>query len=229
MTIMVLLATGIASFVLPALLWGRDRFSVLFTNDPVRALFGLVLVFNVYVIYEQLQIHRIRHEIADQLYRMSVLDSLTGLFNRGYIERRLIEEIARSRRQESPLTVIMFDLNNFKKVNDKHGHAVGDSVLKGFADRLKRATRGSDVAARYGGDEFVLLLPDCSSEGVQYVFKRLSGIQVKTNKGRLPICCSAGWADYIPGESLAAFLKRADEALYVNKQSQRAQFPDVRS
>jgi diguanylate cyclase (GGDEF)-like protein len=113
--------------------------------------------------------------------------------------------------------VILFDLDGFKQINDEHGHATGDDLLKAFAERLKAATRGSDVAARYGGDEFLLLLPDCEPDGVQYVLKRLQGLHMDANEERLPISCSAGWADYTPGESLAGVLKRADAALYANK------------
>jgi diguanylate cyclase (GGDEF)-like protein len=213
----ILSAIGMVSFALPTLFSRRETFSAFFLDHAVHGLFGLVLVFNICVLYEQVQIHRIRHQLADQLYELSVLDPLTGLFNRRYIEHRLEEGIARCQRLGSPLTVILFDLDAFKQINDEHGHASGDDVLKAFAERLKAATRGSDVAARYGGDEFLLLLADSKPDGVQYVLKRLSGLHIEANKEKLPISCSAGWADYVPGESPAGVLKRADAALYVNK------------
>jgi diguanylate cyclase (GGDEF)-like protein len=213
----ILSAIGMVSFATPPPSARPEGFSAFFLDHAVHWLFGLVLVFTICVLYEQVQIHRIRHDLADELYELSVLDPLTGIFNRRYIEHRLEEEIARCQRLGSPLTVILFDLDALKQTNDKHGHATGDDVLKAFAERLKAATRGSDVAARYGGDEFLLLLADCKPDGVQYVLKRLSGLHIEANKEKLPISCSAGWAEYIPGESLATVLKRADEALYVNK------------
>ena len=212
------LAIGIVSFALPSSFPGSGSFPAFFESHAARGVFGLVLIFNLYVLYEQVQIHRIRHEMADELYRLSVMDPLTGLFNRRYVEHRLEEEMSRSQRQGTPLTVILFDLNAFKHINDEHGHAVGDELLRVFADRLKSATRGSDVAARYGGDEFLVVLPDCKPDGVQYVLRRLSGIHIDLDAHRkLVLACAAGWADYLSGEPMTAVLKRADQMLYKNK------------
>ena len=216
-SVMLLLAAGIASFALPALLSGFDRFHAFFLDHAVRGLFGLVLVFNLYVMYEQIQINRIRQEFADNLYKMAVLDPVTNMFNRRYILHRLEEEIGRSRRHGRPLTAIALDLDCFKQINDEYGHAVGDCVLRIFGEQLKRATRGSDVVARYGGDEFLAILPDCSNQQIRYVLDRLDGLHVKTIKSKISIRYSAGWTDYIPGESLNDLLKRADGMLYANK------------
>jgi diguanylate cyclase (GGDEF)-like protein len=223
-SVMLLLAVGIASFAVPALLSGFDSFHAFFLNNAVRGLFGLVLVFNTYVVYEQIQIHRIRQEFADNLYKMAVLDPVTNMFNRRYILHRLEEEIARCRRHGRPLTVIALDLDCFKKINDEYGHAVGDNVLRMFGEQLKRATRGSDVVARYGGDEFMAILPDCAIEQIRYVLDRLDGLHVKTTKTRINIHYSAGWTDYIPGESLDDLLKRADDILYANKSNRKGFF-----
>ncbi len=216
-SITIVLALGIASFAFPSLLSGVDNLSAFFLNHAVRGLLGMVLLFNVYVIYEQVQIRRLRREFADQLYNLAVLDPLTGLFNRRYIERWLEGEIVRCQRHSTPLTMILFDLDAFKQVNDEHGHAVGDDVLKVFAERLKKATRGSDVVARYGGDEFLALLPDCKPDDVQCILKRLNGVRIATPESTLPVHYSAGWTDYSMGESVAEFVKRADAVLYVNK------------
>ena len=116
--------------------------------------FSVWSFFSLYVVYEQVQINRIRHEFAQNLYNMAVIDPVTNLFNRRYVKHRLEQEILRSERYGTPLTVMVLDLDSFKQVNDTYGHAVGDYVLKTFGEQLKRATRGSDVAARYGGDEF---------------------------------------------------------------------------
>jgi len=230
-----LLLTAVASFAFPALLSEADSYYSFFLNQAVRGLVGLVLIFNVYVIYQQLQITRIRRQLTDQVfavdkvetlaqevYRMALLDPLTGLFNRRYIEQRLEDEIKRSERHGRALSVILFDLDEFKQVNDTYGHGAGDGLLKAFAERLSKATRGSDAAARYGGDEFLVVLPECKPENVQAVLKRLEGIRVEIEGHNLPIVISAGWADLLSGESAKDLLARADAELYVNKRAKSA-------
>jgi len=234
-TITLLLMTGIASFAFPALLSGTDSYYSFFLNQAVRGLVGLVLIFNVYVIYQQLQITRIRRQLTDQVfavdkvevlaqevYKMALLDPLTGLFNRRYIEQRLEDEISRSQRHGRALSVILFDLDEFKQVNDTYGHGAGDALLKAFADRLSRATRGSDASARYGGDEFLVVLPECKPENVQAVLKRLEGISVDIDGHKLPVAVSAGWAELLSGERAKELLDRADAALYGNKRMKAA-------
>ena len=212
-----LLAAGVVSFALPALLSPFANFYSFFVNQTVRGLLGLVLTFNVYVVYEQWQINRIRCELSEELQKLAFLDPLTNIFNRRYIEQQLAGEIVRSQRKGHPLTVALFDLDALKQVNDTYGHSAGDKVLQEFAERLKKAVRGSDLVGRYGGDEFLAVLPECTAEGVEYIFKRLNELQVKVSGEQLRFHYSAGWTDYIPGESTEEFLKRADVALYVNK------------
>jgi diguanylate cyclase (GGDEF)-like protein len=223
-SVTLLLALGIASFAVPALMAGFDSFHAVFLDQAVRGLIGLVLVFNVYVIYEQVQINRIRREFADTLYKMAVLDPVTNMFNRRYIMYRLGEEIARCQRHGSPLTLLALDLDCFKQINDEYGHAIGDHVLRSFGEGLKRATRGSDVVARYGGDEFVAILPDCNIEQIRRVLERLDGLRVKTSASMIAIRYSVGWTDYISGESPDDLLKRADAMLYANKRNPKGLF-----
>src|SRR5581483_4287838 len=236
MMVTLLLLIAIGSFGFPALLSNLDSYYSFFLNQAVRGLVGMVLIFNVYVIYQQLQITRIRRQLTDQIfavdkvetlaqevYKMALLDPLTGLYNRRYIEQRLENEIARSKRHGRALAVILFDLDEFKRVNDTYGHAAGDALLKAFAERLSKATRGSDAAARYGGDEFLVVLPECKPENVQQVLKRLQGIRAEIDEQKtLSIAFSAGWADSIPGESAKDLLLRADAELYANKRGKTA-------
>src|ERR1700735_1445556 len=104
--------------------------------------------------------------LTAEVYKLAALDQLTGLYNRRSGEQRLAEEISRAQRHGRPLTVLLMDLDGLKSVNDKHGHAAGDTVIKSFADRLQRAIRGSDLAVRLGGDEFMAILPECRSDEV---------------------------------------------------------------
>jgi diguanylate cyclase (GGDEF)-like protein len=145
------------------------------------------------------------------------------LYNRRIADQRLAEEIARSRRHSSPLTVLAFDLDGFKQINDSYGHAAGDLVLKEFAVRLKSAGRFTDVAARTGGDEFLVLLPECQAGQVERVLARLRDLEVSQKGTRIPFAFSAGWAEYQPNESPQTLLERADRMLYESKRSGNGQ------
>ena len=194
----ILLTLGIASFAFPGLLDNPQDSSYSFgLGQAVRALVGLVLIFNVYAIYQQMQIRRMQLALGEQVsaldkmearteevYKLALLDSLTGLYNRRCGEQRLADEVARTQRNGLPLTIIMLDLNGLKDVNDKYGHAAGDELIKFFATRLNKAIRGSDLAVRLGGDEFLLLLPECKPEEVRHVLGRLSGLQIEAARAR---------------------------------------------
>ena len=151
------------------------------------------------------------------------MDPLTGLYNRRYAERRLKEEIARAERRGYALTLVLFDLNDFKQINDRFGHPVGDAVLKEFGDRLGKAVRVADLAARLGGDEFMLLLTECDSSQVPVMLRRLETIQVEVDRQVIPVRFSVGWKEYEPGEVPQDMFSEADKALYIDKQAKKAE------
>ena len=153
------------------------------------------------------------------MYKLAVLDPLTNLHNRRAGEQRLVEEIARSRRHARPLTLILLDIDNLKHCNDHFGHEAGDNMLRSFSERLRRAIRGSDMAVRLGGDEFMIILPECRAEEVRHVLGRLEGLQIEYAGKKIEVTFACGWADYHPGESAQELLKRADDALYADKRS----------
>ena len=231
----ILLTLGIASFAFPGLLNNaQDSLYSFGMGQAVRGLVGLVLIFNVYAMYQQLQIRRMQqalgHQVSaldkmqartEEVYKLALLDSLTGLYNRRCGEQRLAGEVARTQRNGLPLTVIMMDLDGLKFVNDKYGHAAGDELIKYFALRMNKAIRGSDLAVRLGGDEFLLILPECKPEEVRHVLGRLSGLRIELEGQEIPLTFSAGWANYVPGEAPEELMKRADEALYVNKRASK--------
>jgi diguanylate cyclase len=230
--VILLLTLGVASFAFPALL-SRDQSTYSFyLNQSVRALVGLVLVFSVYLVYQRNLISKLRNELTDQMnslakveslasevYKLAALDQLTGIYNRRSGEQRLAQEISRAQRHGRPLTVLLMDIDALKQVNDKHGHAAGDTALKGFADRLQRAIRGSDLAVRLGGDEFMALLPECRSEEVGHVLARIEGFEFVCNDEKIRLQFSRGWTDYKPGESPQELLHRADQELYADKRA----------
>jgi diguanylate cyclase (GGDEF)-like protein len=233
--VLILLTIAVASLAFPAMLnleTVEHGFYSFYLNQAVRALVGIVLIFAVYVVYQQTMIIRMRNTLADQIqnlarvqsltdevYKLAALDQLTGLYNRRSGEQRLAEEISRAVRHERPLTILLADLDGLKQINDRLGHAAGDLVLKGFSERLRKAIRGSDLAVRLGGDEFMVLLPECRAEEVKHVLNRLEGHEVDFDGTKIPIRFSRGWTDYKPGETAEELLRRGDDALYENKRA----------
>ena len=178
--VMLLLTFAVFTMSFPGLIKVDDPFFEASLNRAVRGLIGLVLIFNSYTIYQQISVKRLRREFskgieemrvlqarAEEFERLAMVDSLTGLPNRRSRMRVWHPRRPGRQRYGHPLTVISFDLDKFKQINDTYGHLAGDLVLKEFARRLGTAIRKSDIAARMGGDEFLVLLPECSSSQVQ--------------------------------------------------------------
>jgi diguanylate cyclase (GGDEF)-like protein len=234
--VLLLLTLGVASFAFPEMLKQEQSTYSFYLNQAVRALVGLVLVFSVYLIYQQFQISKLRNQLgaqieslakveslASEVYKLAALDQLTGLYNRRSGEQRLAEEISRAQRHGRPLTVLLMDLDGLKSVNDKHGHAAGDTVIKSFAERLQRAIRGSDLAVRLGGDEFMAILPECRAEEVTHVLGRIEGLDFEFDEQKVRLRFSSGWSDYLPMETMQEFLRRADLALYEDKRAAKGE------
>jgi len=154
-------------------------------------------------------------------------DALTGLYNRRKLEQRLREEIQRAQRSTRPLALLLLDIDYFKRINDRHGHATGDSVLKAVAEIFRREVRDVDLVARTGGEEFMFLLPETGGERAQRVAERirqaLADKPVTTADGEpLKITASIGIACYpINANSTEALIANADRALYAAKQGGR--------
>jgi two-component system, cell cycle response regulator len=161
----------------------------------------------------------------DELQSVAAHDSLTALWNRGAILDLLRGEISRRKRSLDALGVIMADIDHFKKINDTHGHLVGDAVLQEVARRLALSLRRYDSVGRYGGEEFLLVLPACNAPNSLTSAERLrhciADQPVQTSAGQIPVTLSLGVASVEQGEKetpdCEAFLRRADEALYVAK------------
>jgi len=148
----------------------------------------------------------LRLELSEQAIR----DPLTGLFNRRFMEESMNKELARARRGNTNLGVIMLDIDKFKLLNDAHGHEAGDAALRGVARLLLDNVRAGDVACRFGGDEFIILMPGASLDAVIRKARQLD-LQLKTEG----VECSTGVSTYPDhGSTVAALLKSADAALY---------------
>jgi diguanylate cyclase (GGDEF)-like protein len=148
-------------------------------------------------------------------------DSLTGLFNHRYLHGRLEQELERAARIGQPLAITLFDLNNFKMFNDKYGHQAGDEVLRNMAVILHQSLRATDIAGRYGGDEFLIILPQSDDQGAHLLLERVRRrIEEQAEAGLLPIQIqlSAGIAVYPrDGENKHDLIARADAAMYADK------------
>ena len=161
-------------------------------------------------------------ERNEELERLSASDSLTGLSNRRVLTQRLAEELVRSQRQNHSFTVLMMDVDHFKKYNDAHGHPAGDEVLKRVASILRTSTRAGDCTARYGGEEFAVLL---SGKGAEAALQLAERIRERVAEEEFPaggITISAGIAEFPDhGHTAEAVISSADEALYEAKREGR--------
>jgi two-component system cell cycle response regulator len=208
-------------------------------DEMARLVKGLEIGVNDYLIrpVDRNEMHaRVRTQLRRRRYEeqlrtnyhqsmaMAVTDALTGLYNRRYMESHLASLLAQGR-ADRPLSLLMIDIDNFKPVNDTHGHAVGDEVLREFAHRIGRSIRGIDLAARYGGEEFVVIMPDTQLPAAHGIAERLrlaiaeEKFAISGDAVGLRVTASIGVSG--PGGDAEAMLKRADEALYEAKRSGR--------
>ena len=164
--------------------------------------------------------------LQEQLREQAIRDYLTGLFNRRYMQETLPRELARARRDSSPLSIMIMDLDHFKRVNDTYGHRAGDHYLQALAELLKQHTRAGDIVCRYGGEEFVVIMPgaelsNCRQRGEQLRID-IAELRVKFSGKDLNVTVSIGIAAYPDhGKNGEEILIMADRALYQAKHSGR--------
>jgi diguanylate cyclase (GGDEF)-like protein/PAS domain S-box-containing protein len=164
-------------------------------------------------------------QAQERLRELATRDALTGTYNRGHLEEVVRHELERSVRYTRPLTIAMLDADNFKRVNDTYGHAVGDRVLRALADRCRKTLRSNDVLGRYGGEEFVVVFPETSLDDAEIVAERIRAAVAQSpvtfGEGTLQITVSIGLATSSPGQRLESLMGAADTALYAAKRDGR--------
>ncbi len=150
------------------------------------------------------------------------IDGLTGLMNRRIFDTVLTGETAVAGRYGRPLSILMFDIDFFKKFNDVHGHSTGDEVLQVVAQTIMRSIREVDRAFRYGGEEFIIMCPETTAKDAEIVAERLrKNVEDTRTSGNLQVTISIGVTQFIPGEAAEKFAKRVDDLLYVSKEKGR--------
>lgn len=201
----------------------------------MRGLIFLALISAAYLFYHQQRFKVFRDRLAEQMhgsvkermraekfYGLSILDPLTGLYNRRYGEECLKKEIVRAEKNGYELAVLVLDLDYFKQINDKFGHAAGDVVLREFSRQLRRAIRACDIPVRIGGDEFIVVLPECPRDNVHIILSRLKPFDVMVDRRRITVSYSRGSAQYQVGDTPQTIIQRADRALYAEKSARGA-------
>ncbi len=160
----------------------------------------------------------------EELERQVMTDRLTGAWNRRYFDQAVRSELERARRHLQPLSLAVVDIDHFKRINDEHGHAVGDEVLVEVVRRLRQASRSIDVIVRWGGEEFVVLAPVTSVQGVSVLAERLRAAVAATPIGEIgAVTISVGAAEHLSSESADEWFTRADDALFEAKNAGRNQ------
>lgn len=227
----VVLLLGVLSFFFPHRFWLNDGLHI---NLSPQALFvimvGTVLAALVYIRREteirELRLVNLHQYLSSQeANAASMVDAVTNVFSRGILRDLMAGEISRAERTNRSLALIMCDLNNFKQINDSYGHLMGDYVLSQMATILKSCVRGSDYVVRYGGDEFLLLLPETDEKGAEFVCQRVHGKVSdwdRSNRvGHLPISVSMGLCLHTAGQTADKDIAEVDARMYAEKQANK--------
>lgn len=202
-----------------------DHFYEIRSDQARWATLCLLLVFNAWLIYRQWSFRRLRKHFPGQLLDSQSLpqqfaegsgvDPVTGLCTRYALEQHLGREVARARRQNTALSLATVHVDEFAHISARYGKSAVDTALKELARHLKKASRGSDIAARISDDDFLLLLPECGLNEVKQVLNRLGPVEVNSLGEKIPLIYTTGWVDYQPGDLPANLLKRAADLLHL--------------
>lgn len=177
------------------------------------------------LVLKQLEITAKDRAKTNRLYDLSILDPLTGLHNRRFGEQSLKGAVDKSGKSGECLAIVLIDLDYFKEINDQFGHAIGDLALKEFSRSLRKAIRACDTPVRLGGDEFLLVLPDCPRDKVNVILQRIGTPSIQHDGTKIHVCYSSGSAHWEYGDTVETVLSRADQVLYAKKAARSASPP----
>jgi len=216
---------GRTALAIPLILRGRVIGALAVESEKVNA-YSSRQIKLVETIAQQATIAMDNAKLFERLQQLAITDGLTDLYNRRYFYMMLENEIDRSRRYETPLSLIMMDIDHFKKVNDQYGHLAGDNVLKKVSELSKGLLRQADEMFRYGGEEFTILLPETNNDMAEIVAERIRNMieetTFKTKKGDVHITVSLGVTEFDDSfKNVGAFIETVDAALYDAKKAGR--------
>ena len=207
----------------PSLFQRPEHFYEIRSDQARWGTLCLLLLFNGWLVYRQWSLRRLRRQLtepaadllvhAEDGYDPSRMDDVTGLYTRASLDHRLGKEVARAKRRSLPLTIVALHLQDFAQIVEHFGKPAGDTLLKQFADRLRKASRGCDLAARLATDDFLLVLPECSLQGAKIVTDRLGNPELQCAGQTVTLECSIGWVDYKSGDVPSDLIKRAQDVL----------------
>ncbi len=231
------LLLGFLSLFVPQHIWTGNELTVSFTIPP-QVLFVvmiLLVIFALFLVRRELDLRKMRLTNVSQLLEAqskltsSMLDSVTHVFNRSLLRELLQSEISSADRNSRPLTLIMTDIDNFKGVNDRFGHLTGDFVLAEVASILRSCVRGSDYIIRYGGDEFLLVLPETDLDGAtivkQRIYQQLDAWHQNNRLADIKVSLSVGIHLHRKGDSADQTLAGADTNMYGDKRPSSIPLP----
>jgi diguanylate cyclase (GGDEF)-like protein len=221
------LTLGVLSFFFPHRFWDGGGLQISLSPQVLFVILVGTVLASLFQIRRDFEMRGLRLANIQQYMRSqeeqanSMVDAVTNVFTRSSLNDLLAGEISRADRTNRPLSLIMCDLNNFKQVNDRYGHLIGDYVLSQVATILKFCVRGSDHVVRYGGDEFLLLLPDTDQVGAETVRQRIhhkvAEWERNNHLGDLPISVSLGLYVHVTGQTADRDVAEVDARMYADK------------
>jgi diguanylate cyclase (GGDEF)-like protein len=225
------LLLGILSFFFPSAFWRSNSLHISLSPQILFVLMVTTVLIALFYVRRDLEIKGLRLSNLQRLLSSqqeqaaSMIDAVTNVFTRGFLHDLLQGEISRAERTNRPLALLMCDLDDFKQVNDRYGHLMGDYVLSQVAAILKAAVRGSDYVVRYGGDEFLVVLPETDEQGGETVRQRIRrrvGEWDQNNRvGDLPLTVSLGLHLHLTGQTAEKDVAEADARMYAEKQASK--------
>ncbi|HTS69754.1 MAG TPA: diguanylate cyclase [Terriglobia bacterium] len=235
----VVLVLGILSFFFPNHFWHSDGLHVSLSPQVLFVIMVAVVLASLAYVRREFEVRGLRlanlHQFmaSQEEQAASMIDAVTNVFTRGFLRDLLAMEISRAERTARSLALIMCDLNNFKQVNDRYGHLMGDYVLSQIATILKSCVRGSDYVIRYGGDEFLLLLPETDEAGGSVVRERIHAKvaewDASNRVGDLPISVSLGLYLHVTGQTPEKDVAEADARMYAEKYATKRAASDAKT
>jgi diguanylate cyclase (GGDEF)-like protein len=227
LVILVLMA-GFAALIAPNMVWKAQLLHTDARYFPQLffGLISLVLLFNIYVVGQKRELNSTRKALIrelvfnERLENLSLVDPLTQLYNRRALEQMLGKEVTRANRQGTPLSVVLLDMDNFKNLNEELGNQAGDEFLVMTSKLLRATFRGSDNVFRYGGDEFIVVMPETTETQAEHALKRLSAAVERWNletRPRRELALSWGLGSHVIGSSATDLLQTANRKMFLKK------------